>query len=66
MDEIKQNTITFKSGYDDSEITLKVPADSDIYAYINIFRTLLVFATFMPETIDNILKDEEEDHKNYN
>ena len=67
MDEIKQNVITFKSGYDDSEITLKLPADSDIYDDVNIFRTLLIFATFAPETIKNILKDEdEEETQNYN
>lgn len=44
---------------DERRASFSIPADSNIEDYKQLFTTILTFLTFAPETIKDILPDEE-------
>jgi hypothetical protein len=54
-----KNKITFESGYDDwKAITIEFPADSCIDTWKDVFKTLMVHATFCPSMLDFLDNEE--------
>ena len=57
----KNDMIIFKSGHTGKELTIVFSSDTVIFDWVDIFKTILIFKTFHPDTIKKILKGEDEE-----
>jgi len=45
--------------YDDKKLELTTHCDSDIDDWINIFKTIMTWLTFVPESIEDMFREDE-------
>ena len=58
--DIKINRLD-SEGNIDSNFSIKIPQDFGISEWAWLFKTILTWATFYPETIKEIIREEDED-----
>lgn len=66
---LAEDNYTIEVKNNNEKIELNIPIDADVYTWANTFRTIMYWATFMPETIEKILPIEEKEtilEENYN
>jgi len=60
MNTPENDIITLKNGYSGQELSITTHPDLKIYEWAKLFKVLLVFKEFHNESIDGVLKLEEE------
>ena len=45
--------------YDDKKLELTTHWDSDIDDWVNVFKTIMTWLTFVPESIEDMFREEE-------